>query len=112
MKDAVLKIMEQYNVWNYNCVATLKYLHSQKLQSSYQQLKETEAHLGKKNHHHIFIRFLEAGPLKIEQVLQFITCKFMGLGNNADVSRDGGRGGVLLVNLIFLNGYSMLKGPY
>lgn len=33
----------------------------------YQQLKEPEAHLGKKNHH-IFIRFLEAGPLKIVQL--------------------------------------------
>lgn len=58
----------------------------------YQQLKEPEAHLGKKNHH-IFIRFLEVGPLKIVQVLQFITCKFMGFGNNADVSRVVGKRG-------------------
>jgi len=55
----------------------------------------------KEKSHHIFIRFLEARPLKIVQVLQFITCKFMGLGNNAVVSRDGGRGGVFLVNLFF-----------
>lgn len=78
-------------------VITLQYLYSQKLQSFYQQLKEPEDHLEKKKHnHHIFIRFLEAGPSKIVQVLQFITCKFMGLGNNAVVSRDGGRGGSAL----------------
>lgn len=34
--------------------------------------------------------------LKIVQMLQFIICKFMGLGNNANVSRDGGRGGSAL----------------
>lgn len=70
LKDAVKNYGLLYTV----LLIILKYLHRQTLQSFYQQLKEPEAHLGKKKNHHIFIRFLEAGPLKIVQVLQFITC--------------------------------------